>query len=60
MDHHTVLHNSINLLSILSKKIGESNVDLCVSLKNCEIPDKIEEIYREEQNNYNLKGVKIC
>ena len=60
MDHHTVLHNSVSLLSRLSQRFGENNVDLCVSLKDCEIPDKIEEIYIKNQNDYNLKEVKIC
>lgn len=60
MDHDTVLHNSVSLLSRLSQRFGENNVDLCVSLKDCEIPDKIDEIYIKNQNDYKLKEVKIC
>ena len=48
MDSHTILHASENLLSCLVKKYGENRVVLNISIKDCEIPSNLEEIFNKK------------
>lgn len=50
MDSHTILHTSENLLSCLVKKYGENRVVLNISIKDCEIPNNLEEIFNEKND----------
>lgn len=50
MDLHTILHNSENLLSSLCKRYGEQKVNLNVSLKNCQIPNTLDDIFSKKDD----------
>ena len=54
MDSHTILHTSENLLSSLIKKYGEDRVRLNISIKDCEIPSSLEEIFDKENDEFVL------
>lgn len=51
MDSHTVLHNSENLLSSLYKIYGEEKINLNVTLKSCKIPNDLDKIFINKQND---------
>ncbi len=55
MEEHTVLHNSNNLLRSLFKRYGEENVVFDISLKDYEIPTKLKESLKVEENYYKEK-----
>lgn len=52
LDSHTVLHNSESLLSSLYKKYGKQRVKLNTSLKNCEIPNSLENICSKSNDDF--------
>lgn len=54
MDSHTILHTSENLLSCLVKKYGENRVVLNISIKDCEIPSNLEEIFNKKSDELML------
>ena len=50
LDSHTILHNSESLLCGLIKKYGENRVVLNISIKDCEIPSNLEEIFNKKSD----------
>lgn len=50
MDSHTILHNSESLLCGLIEKYGENRVVLNISIKDCEIPSSLEEIFNKKSD----------
>ncbi|MFR1776906.1 MAG: hypothetical protein ACLSW4_02460 [Clostridia bacterium] len=50
MDSHTILHHSESLLRALIEKYGENKVVLNISIKDCEIPNSLEEIFNKKSD----------
>lgn len=50
MDSHTILHHSESLLCALIEKYGENKVELNISIKDCEIPNSLEEIFNKKSD----------
>lgn len=53
MDRHTVLYNSKSLMSSIIDKYGKENVELYISLNDCEIPESLDARLKDNIQKYN-------